>query len=219
MTSSYLNKKFTNNIPIHKIKTILECGSRDALDAVDLYNYYRPCQVYAFECNPESIPVCKFNINGHPYIKLIEKAVYNTNGIVYFYPTDMDRSIDKNIGASSMLWHRDNKNEYFQKKLQVEAIRLDTFLKEEKISTVDLLCMDVQGVEIELFEGMGDYLKDVRYIISEVCFEKFYEGGALYPEIKEYLEERGFIFITGSGFVGNRFHGLTNCLFRNKNRT
>jgi FkbM family methyltransferase len=216
--SSYLNKRFTSRINGDRIQTIIECGSRDGMDALALYDHYHTGQIYVFECNPEAILLCKENLKAYPFIKLVEKAVYNENKIVNFYPTDMDKSVDKNLGASSMLWHRDNKVEFFQKKTQVPAIRLDTFMQKEKLDKIDLLCMDVQGVEMQVLEGLGDKLSKVQYIITEVSFEHYYEGDCLFEEIRKYLDNRGFHLLIGSGLLGNRKEGLTDCLFKNKKR-
>lgn len=214
--SSYLNKRFISRIKGSRIHTIIECGSRDGLDALALYNHYHPSRMYVFECNPEAILLCKDNLKINPFITLVERAVYNENKIVDFYPTDMNKSIDKNIGASSMLWHRDNKEEFFQKKTQVKAIRLDTFMQKKRLNNIDLLCMDVQGVEMEVLEGLGDKINDVQYIIAEVVFEHYYKGDHLFDEVKKYLDEKGFGVSIGSGLLGNRMAGLTNCLFKNR---
>lgn len=218
MERSYLHGKFLHRINSARIKIIVECGSRDGLDALALYEHYHPEKLFTFECNPEAIALCKENLKGTPNIKLIEKAVFNENRIVDFYPTDMDRSSNKELGASSMLWHRDNKVAFFQKKTQVEAVRLDTFMAEHKIDHIDLLCIDVQGVEKEVLEGLGSRIRNVKYIITEVVFEHYYSGDILFAELKDYLEKHGFDLLTGSGLLGNRTKGLTNCLFRNRKR-
>ena len=116
--STYTHQQFTNCIK-YQIKKIIECGSRDCLDAIIMNEYYKPEIIYSFECNPESILVCEKNIISYENIKLIKKAVSNNNGIIDFYATDMDKSNDKNIGASSALFHRDNKENYIQKKILV----------------------------------------------------------------------------------------------------
>jgi len=218
MGGAYLNKRFTCRINPDRIKTIFECGSRDGLDALALWEFFNPERMFIFECNPESIPICKQNIQQHPQIKLIEKAVYHAEGTIPFYPTDMEKSKDKNIGASSLLWHRDNKQEFFQKEIRVESTRLDTVMQQEGVETIDLLCMDVQGVEIDVLEGLGEKIAKVQYIITEVVFEHYYAGDYLFSEVRKWLSSKGFDLLIGSGALGNRTTGLTDCLFKNKKR-
>lgn len=216
MNSPYLNERFRGRIKKHLVKTIIECGSRDGDDTVALYEYYKPQKMFAFECNPESIVNCRERLKKYPEITLVEKAVCNRSGKVKFYATDMERSIDKNIGASSLLYHRDNKVEFFQKEIEVNAIRLDAFMAMNKIRQVDLLCLDIQGAEMLAFEGLGARFRDVRYIITEVSFERFYEGDCLFKDMRGYLHTKGFSFLIGSGLVANRVLGSTDCLFEQR---
>jgi len=65
MNSDYLYEGFTRLIDKRSIHTIIECGSRDGLDTIALEEFFNPDVIYSFECNPESIPVCLGNIEGH----------------------------------------------------------------------------------------------------------------------------------------------------------
>lgn len=194
MESTYLQSEFRSRIDRQSIRTIVECGSRDCLDALALKTFYSPEQVFAFECNPESIVVCEANLV--PGITLVPKAVSNYTGVADFYATDMDLSKDKNIGASSLLVHCElGTKEYIQKKIQVECIRLDEFMASENIDTIDLLCMDLQGAEPLALEGLGERIKDVRYIIAETSKRHFYQGDMLVNDFTNLLNKKGFMLV------------------------
>jgi FkbM family methyltransferase len=191
------------------IKVIVECGSRDCLDAIALHDYYNPRIVYSFECNPECIVLCGENLqkNERKNIKLITKAIYDKDAKdVNFYATDMINSEDKNIGGSSLLFHRDQKK-YIQKKILVNCMRLDTFMTIEKINKIDLLCMDLQGAEYLAIRGFGDRSKDIKYIITEISYHSYYHGDRSFWHMKSLLEIIGFVFLVR---IGN------NALFKNK---
>lgn len=191
--STYTKNEFTKHIN-KKIDIIVECGSRDCLDAIEMLNYYKPSKIYAFECNPDSIPVCRENIKNIPQIELIEFAVSNHSGFIDFYATDMEKSFDKNIGASSALFHRDQK-QYIQKKLTVPSTTLKQFIKDKNISSIDLLCLDLQGYEKIALDGLNEDIQKVRYILSEITFDSFYHNDILFDEYKTYIEKKGFQFI------------------------
>lgn len=194
-TSTYLNYQFTSNIDRGKIRTIVECGSRDCLDAIELNKFYHPRMIYSFECNPESIPVCEKNTKGIMNIIWFPFAVCNVNTKVDFYATDMEKSEDKNIGASSLLRHHTNNKEgLIQKKIKVEGIRLDTFMNNLGLSKIDLLCMDLQGSEHLAIEGLGERIKDVHYIISEIAIRHSYNGEMAFGDFTRLLKEKGFKF-------------------------
>lgn len=216
--STYTNPICKDIVNIPKNGIIFECGSRDCLDAIEILDHYQPSQIYSFECNPESIEVCRNNIKDHSQIILIESAVGNSNGVIDFYPTDMEKSPDKNIGGSSALFHNGGQTNFIQKKTTVPCLRLDTFMKENKIDKIDLLCMDLQGYEKITLEGMGDRIKDVSYVITEVNFEAYYEGSALFDDIFDLMNENGFIFETAwpsSHFLQRKLFG--DAIFRRVN--
>ena len=191
--SSYTKIEFTQHIN-QKIDIVIECGSRDCNDAIEMLNYYKPSKIYSFECNPESIPVCRENIKNIPEIELIEFAVSDSCGFIDFYATDMEKSFDKNIGASSALCYR-NQTQYIQKKISVPATTLKQFVKDKNISNIDLLCLDLQGYEKIALDGLGEDIQKVKYIISEITFDSFYHNDILFDEYKTFLEKKQFQFI------------------------
>jgi FkbM family methyltransferase len=196
--SAYTNSNFSKHIK-SQIKTIIECGSRDCLDAIEMLKYYNPEKIYSFECNPESINTCKNNIKNIDNIFLIEYAVSDHDGEIDFYATDMEKSSDKNIGASSALFHRDQK-EYIQKKIKVQCITLKTFLNNYKLKNVDLLCLDLQGYEKIALDGLFEDISKVKYIITEVSFESMYHNDILFDDLKEYLKEKNFEFLEKASY-------------------
>lgn len=200
MVCTYLRPEFVSEINGTEISTIVECGSRDALDAIRLLNYYHPSIVYSFECNPESIPVCKANIADEKRIVLVPKAVCNVNTSLPFFATDMEKSVDKNIGASSLFQYRNiNQKEYIQKRIRVNGIRLDTFMEKNNIEKIDLLCMDLQGAEHLAINGLGKRTKDVRYIISEVTTRSFYKRDMVLGAFRDFMSDKGFTLLIKKG--------------------
>lgn len=216
MNSAYV--KFSPIIKT-KINTIIECGSRDCLDAIEMLSCYQPNIIYSFECNPESIDICKQNIVNYPKIKLIDKAVSNSTGIIDFYATDMEKSIDKNIGAASALIHAGGQKEFIQKKIQVPCITLDEFVTENSLVDVDLLCLDLQGYEKVALEGFVNNIHNVKYIISEVSFTNYYHGNVLFDEFQLFLKNLNFEMkaIEPYGCFLHREH-FANALFTNTKR-
>ncbi len=186
---SYLSHHFLQRIPQENIHCILEIGSRDAVDAAELSDYYKT-HVFCFECNPEGIALCQQTLKNNPNVTLIPKAVWNENGMISFYPIINCG----NIGASSCYKISSNGSHVGinQKKIEVEAIRLDHWLEQNGIEKVNLLCIDAQGATLPILQGLGDKINNVDYIITEVIYKRIYEGEQLYPDIKEYLTSKGF---------------------------
>jgi FkbM family methyltransferase len=211
---SYLESIFVENIKKDNVKVILELGSFNLEDAIKLHNYYE-ARVYSFECNPDSLAKChktlsQMNEKCLKNIKLIEKAVSLENKPVSFYSFDINKY--NAPGSSSLLkidfskrniedpdYNRENP----QKEIIVEGIRLDNFLEEEKIDNVDLLCIDLQGYELNALKSLGDKIIDVKYIITECSIQCTYENGSNFKELNDYLKTYGFSYICSNRFNYN----------------
>lgn len=188
-------KNFYNQIEKKEVKSILEIGSRDALDAIELSQIFQ-CHVFAFECNPAALDLCRKHINNNPNITLIPMAVWNKSAKIPFYHVPQG-----NIGASSCFtfnpqapnYPRILKDGLTQEKIEVDAIRLDDFLKQNNFDSIDLLCMDVQGAAYEVLESLGIYLQKVKYIIVELEYKPIYTNEVLYKDVNSFLIKHGFI--------------------------
>jgi FkbM family methyltransferase len=210
---------FLNNINSKEIKIILELGSRDLVDAIKLLNYFKDSKIYAFECNPDCLVECNKNyVNLEPDNKkrlfLIDKAVSINNGDVKFYPFDLQKY--NNMGASSMLkidfslrnrCDHDYGRENPQKETIVNGIRLDTFIEQNHIN-VDLLCIDLQGYELNAIKSLGNYLHKVKYIITECSIMSTYTNGSTFKELNEYLGKYNFKYVSSNRF-GNNYPDLS----------
>ena len=202
---SYIHmlNKYKPDYKLKKDDIILEIGSRDALDAIDLYNKFK-CNIYAFECNPTAIEIMNQNINYHieenEKISVVEYAINNLdNNSLDFYPTIID-----NIGASSIFKLTQNSNNqeiiehtnrHLQKHIKVKSIRLDSWINKYNIqyNKIKLLCIDLQGNELQALQSLSNFINSVEIIICEAQYEKCYDNSSLISEIYNYLIKYNFI--------------------------
>jgi FkbM family methyltransferase len=181
------------------IKTILELGSGNGMDSIYLYNYYPYSKVYGFEANPGAIEICKKNLINFPEITLVEKAVSDKTERIKFYPV-----IDGRHLASAIYKVKPEYPEHFkQTEIEVDAIRLDEWMEQNKIEPIDMICMDIQGAALKALKGLGKYLKDVRYIIAELEVKPIYQEEDLLEDVKKYLND---FEIVGQSMV-NEYYG------------
>ena len=212
---SYLDNRFIQNIKRDSIQIIFELGSRDLKDAVNLHKYYN-CKVYAFECNPDCLVECNNTLSNISDISiksniiLIDKAVCLNDKDVTFYPFDLTKY--NNMGSSSLLkidFSMRNKNdpdynrENPQSEILVKGVRLDTFITQNNISNLDLLCIDLQGYELNAIKSLGDNINTVKYIITECSIQNTYTNGATFVELNTYLANMGFTYVCSNRFGTN----------------
>ena len=207
---SYLD--FVQLVDKNRVKTIFELGSRDLTDAIKLLDYFQDSNVYSFECNPECLVECNKTLflldeNKKKRLFLTDKEVSLTNGDVIFYPFDLQKY--NAMGSSSMLkidFSLRNKDDPDynlpnpQKKAVVDGIRLDTFVETNSINAIDLLCIDLQGYELNAIKSLGNHLRNVKYIITECSVQSTYTDGATFAELSEYLRRFNFKYVCSNRF-------------------
>lgn len=195
-----LIKKYNLNIDN---LNILDVGSRDLEESILFSNIYPSAKIIAFECNPQTIPLCIEKSINYPNIKFIDKAVNNYDGICKFYPINKNKTntswIDGNPGASS-LFKSNGKytlENYGQDEIETECVRLDTILYKEGLKEVDIIWMDLQGAELLALESLGDYIKNVKIIYTEVEINPIYEGQCLFIDVNNFMIKNNFRLVSG----------------------
>lgn len=76
---------------------------------------------------------------------------------------------------------------------EVEVHALDQLISMGKVPQPHILKIDTQGSELPILKGCASALSEVVCIELETQFKEMYKGQALFPEVKEYLEDKGFI--------------------------
>jgi FkbM family methyltransferase len=164
------------------IKNIVEIGSRDLIDSIELSNHFN-AKVYAFEPDPDCVELCLKNLSANTTfqpIQLISKALSSVNGEQLFYVYSQ--------GNSSLYKH---KSEDLMQSLKITTYRFDSL----DLDTPDLVCMDAQSGEAAILEGFGEILRDVKYLIFETAFYSMYEQENNFDYIAKYLKKNGFAFV------------------------
>lgn len=182
-------------------RIIVELGARDCRETLRFHHLYPDAMIYTFECNPETLPICRQAVAGIHNIMLVEMAVASTDSIVTFYQIDTIQTrtawADGNPGASSLLKASGKypEEEYAQVAIDVSATKLSTFMRDHSIPCIDLLWMDLQGGELDALKGMQERIRDVRLIHTEVEFFEIYERQPMFADIKKYLNRHNFYFV------------------------
>lgn len=183
-----LIEKFCNFTP----KNVVEIGANFAQDAEFLRQSFslNESDVYVFEPHPQIFQEIKKRYNFNSY----ELAVSNTTGRANFNAIDIDGNEYGNSGISSL---RDglttDKKNFID--VDVEMIRMDEFIKNNAISEIDFLKIDVEGMNYEVLEGFGDELRKVKVIQTEGEYKQYWEGQKLYHDMDYYLTSRNFLLV------------------------
>lgn len=175
-------------------KIIFEFGSRYGEDSTALAAAFPSAHIYTFECNPNTLEICRNECKRYQNITLTEKAVSNINKKVEFYPINKELTkttwSDGNQGASSLLQASGEYpiEQYVQDKVLADAITLKSFMKQYSIKNINFLWMDIQGAELMALEGLDDYIEKVNIIYTEVEFMQIYKDQPLSLISKNFLK-------------------------------
>ncbi len=191
-----VGEKFLKN----KIRSIVEIGARDCAETVAFAERFPEARVYAFECNPETLPICRERVAGKKNVTLIEAAVTDQAGPITFYQINTSKTKTDypggNPGASSIFPASGNYplEQYVQNQITVPSTTLQDFFAAQAIPSVDLLWMDIQGAELAALRGAGSDLAKIKLIHLEVEFFSIYKHQPLAREVKKFLNRHRFAF-------------------------
>ncbi len=182
-----------NILDLDSIEVICDIGSWHLGQSIEFLELFPDATVHAFEPNPENYQNCvdiHSRLSGFfkKNLKLYQYALDASPGTINFYPV-----VDTNPGASSKYKFMEGLNgsfldeEWNQKEIQVQATTLDIWKSQNNIDKVDIIWIDVQGGELDVFEGGKETLKDVKCIFTEVGLKPYYEGQSLRTEIDNFL--------------------------------
>jgi FkbM family methyltransferase len=184
-----------SNQTINKI--FFDVGANNGNTSVPYAQNDSNIKVYAFEPTPEMIKQIENRTQSINNYFLTKKAVSNYNGKATFKVSEQG-----DWGCSSLLEFSDkSKTEWCGRpeykvnyEMQVEVIRLDSFIKEHNIPKIDYLHIDTQGSDLKVLEGLGEYINIVEEGVMEAAAKEniLYYGQNSQQESIEFLKKNGF---------------------------
>jgi FkbM family methyltransferase len=183
-------KKKIKKILKNKNPTILEIGANNGNDTKKFLKLFSRAKIYCFEPDPRMIKKFKKNISAEN-VELVEKAISDREGKIQFYLSESKNPKIRGMDSSSIKRPKNHLDFFpsikFNKKIKVETITLDKWIKENKISKVDFIWGDVQGAEKEMILGGLETLNNkTKYLYTEYSNRKLYDGELNLKEIKNY---------------------------------
>lgn len=153
-----------NNI---RPRTIIDCGANIGLTSIQFAKQFVECKIIAVEPDKSNTELLLHNTKEFPGINVINKAIWSTVKIL-----KLDRGF-RDGKDWSLRTIESSSNGYDE----VETITIDDLIDEYKIKNIDLLKIDIEGAEAELFKNEKNYqfLEKVSCIAIEIhseCIDK-----------------------------------------------
>lgn len=179
-------------------RTVFDVGANRGNFAATILLGAPLSQVHCFEPNPELFPQLKAKCESFGLEQGMPRAIPNGVG-VGSQPGTLELIVTNFAAASSMLPIADASREGWPKadfgvraRIPVPVITIQDYAAANGIADARLLKMDVQGFELEVLRGCGDFLSSIDYVYAEIQFAPLYEGAPVWTDLLRYLKERGF---------------------------
>ena len=196
---------FRKNDPL----VIFDIGCCEAEDSIRYSDLFPASTVYAFEPRADNCAKAKELISEYKKnnIVLENLALSNKNGVAEFFLSegDPEKQEDReewNYGnkSSSLLppseqiktetsWLR------FNKKVEVDTVRLEDYVMKKGLKTIDFAHIDVQGAELMVLEGAGVFIDKIKLIWLEVESVELYKGQPLKNDVERFMQRHNFVNI------------------------
>lgn len=174
-----------------------DIGANDGGWSVNLARDNPNFKVYAFEPTPRMCEIIKSKSHELKNYRLIEKAVSDFDGLAEFKVAGQ-----ADWGCSSLLDFSDKSRTewpgrtdfHVTQTIQVEVMRLDSFIEQEGIEEIEYLHVDTQGSDLKVLMGMGDHIAIIKRGVIEAAAKKdiLYLGQNTQDQCVEFLTKKNF---------------------------
>lgn len=186
----FISGDFDFYLHFHKIKsgeTIIDAGANNGYLSVFFSKLTGPGgKVYAFE--PDSINIRRINEN-LALDKTLDKNIIIENLLLWNENTTVDFYEAGTVGSSAV-WIPDN-----EKVVKKQAVRIDDWVKQNNITRLDFIKMDIEGAEIEAMEGCIETIKTLKPDFAIASYH-IVSGQPTYKAIEAFFSKLNYPYKT-----------------------
>ena len=181
-----------------KLDVIFEVGAHAGDAALIEYCQQTGAQLYMFEPQPSRFQELVQKTKDVPSIHVFPLAISDVNGRASFNIADFDECssllpFDERVNET---WARDFPIDHFEMvdTIEVDVMRLDTFMEQHQISRVDFIEIDAQGQDLKVVHSLGDKIRQVRRIQVEVNLfsAPLYQNACRKEDVMAYFAAHDF---------------------------
>lgn len=182
ITMEEFSKLIDHYVNVDRNFNIIEIGSLDGGDAIFLKEKYPNSNVYAIEGLPDNYERYLKSLKG---INCYNIIINEYDGLVDYYCKDIN-------GIHGIF---DRGSQYGGSVLEKKECKtIKTFAIENKITSLDVLKIDVEGASLEVLKGANEMIDTIKIMHIETESFSFFAGQKLHKDVVEFLEEK-FVMI------------------------
>ena len=189
---------------------IFDVGAHLGQTTLHFRKSFPTAYIHSFEPVYENFSKLKLNTKGKDRVQINQLALGSSKS-----------SVMMKTGQSDLTHQVCHNPEKFSSNGEIPMVQMDTidsYVKQEGISTIDLLKIDVEGYELEVLDGAKEALErhTVKVILAECDFDPEDTQHSYFNDLWNYLRKRNFSFFGLYDVIhyGNRMGiGFCNALF------
>jgi FkbM family methyltransferase len=173
--------------------TIIDIGSNKGQFILEAVKWHPNCQIFAFEPLSAERAVMEHVLAGLPSLTVHPFALGETDATTQIHVSSAADS--SSIFEQTPLQAQSFPGTQNVGREEIEIRRLDHVLDRAMSNTPVLCKIDVQGYELNVLRGFGDFLYSIDFFIVEVTNVAFYAGAPNSAEVISFLASYGFAIL------------------------
>jgi FkbM family methyltransferase len=154
----------------------VDAGAHIGIASVWFANRFPNARIIAVEPENENFELLTLNVAPYPNIEPVHAALWDTDT-----PLDV---VDPGLGTWGFMTKRVNETSSFGlHRHRVAGLTIDSLMRDYKLEHIDVLKVDIEGAEREVFRKPGAWLEQTDFIIAELherlkvgCNRAFYRA-------------------------------------------
>jgi len=139
-----------------QVSTIVDLGANVGFTSIYLNRRFKTAKIIALEPDEENFKVLRTNTQ---YFK----NIITKNAAIWSHQTKLSPSFDEESDwGKTFLENKDSKTK------SIEAVTINHIVEEHQLQSIDILKIDVEGAEKQIFESDLSFLKRVKVIAIEI---------------------------------------------------
>ena len=177
----------------NKAKVVFDVGANRGNTTRKYEKAFPQAYIHAFEPFPASCKAFEKKHRDNTRIKLNKIGLSSEIGVSTM---NINKSVDTNslleskkIGASS------DRSCQTEAQMEIEISTIDEYCRSMAIDQIDILKLDVQGLELEVLKGANRMISEnkIQLIYAETFFKEQYVDQALFHDIAAFLYGHNYI--------------------------
>jgi FkbM family methyltransferase len=186
---------------VRQPKVIVDAGANIGLASVFFANVFPKATIIAIEPEQTNFILLKKNVAAYPKVIPVQAALWNKNDPVNLTHPGTNAGWDK-WAFRTESGQEGSKNKVFH---QIQGMTVDKIMRDHGLDFIDVLKVDIEGAEKEIFADPSEWINKVGIIIIELhenwdlgCNRNFFNATNSFPIAWKQGEN---VFVSKEGFL------------------